>query len=181
MLNPKKIPNVIILVEGENEEGYWRAMRYLGRAKKFNLWHATDAKLNSLLRTIKGDEQIVIIADTDQVSAINNFIHSVSRIKKHCTLTPLIILQYKNFEDELCYSCTCTINDLYKHFNATGLTNLKTNINQEKQLSKKLDGINHQKSLMWSRSIQDMPIKFSNIGNLIGDYDVLMDKNIITN
>lgn len=181
MLNPKNIPNAIILVEGENEESYWRAMRYLGKAKKFNLWHATDAKLNSLLRTMKGNEQVVIIADTDQLVEINNFIHGVSRIKRHFKLPPLIIFQYKNFEDELCYSCNCTINDLYKHFNATGLTNLKTNINQEKQLSRKLDSISHQKSLMWSRSMQDMPPVFSNIRELIGNYDTLVGKNVIVN
>lgn len=184
MIKRKKLPKILVLVEGENEKSYWSAMRYLGKARKLNLWQATDANLDSLLLTVKGDEQIIVIADTDQLKEINTFVHNITRIKNHCTLVPLIILQHKNFEDELCYSCTCNINDLYKHFDATGLKNFKANINEKgkrKQLAKKLDDINHQKSLMWFRSIQNMPPVFSNIRELIGNYDTLVGKNVIVN
>lgn len=178
MLKPKKIPEIVVLIEGENEQKYWDAIRFLGKTKKFNLWQATEAKIKSLLRTIKVSSQIVVIADTDQLQEINNFIHNISSLKKHCKLAPIVILQCENFEDELCYSCNCKISHLYSHFGATGIDNLKSNINKEKHLIKKLEKIKHNSSLMWSRSGKNSQKSFDDIKNLIGNHDTLIDKGI---
>lgn len=177
MTKVKNMPKITVLVEGENELNYWRAMPFLGTPKKFNLWHAKPAKLKSLLLKIKRDEQIIIIADTDELVNLDNFNRNVIEIKKHCQLLPMVILQCKNFEDELCYSCGCKIKALYDLFGVTGLDNLKTQINQEQYLRKKLSKINHQITLMWERSKDDVE-RFKMIQGFIINHQDLIDNQI---
>lgn len=174
MVKNKNIPKITVLVEGENELNYWRSMPFLGTPKIFNLWHAKPAKLNALLRQIKSDEQIIVVADTDELINLDNFIHNISEIKKHCKLSPIILLQCQNFEEELCYSCGCKIKVLLENFNANSLDNFKTNFNKEKRIVKKLEQINHNIDLMWSRSDKEVSIKFPNIKELIFNQETLV-------
>lgn len=169
----KKLPNIRVLVEGETEEHYWRSMSFLGKLKKVNLWHAKDGVIKGLLREIGRDEQVIIIADTDVLSEYQNFIKNIKILKEHCRLPLIILLQHQNFEDELCYSCNCNINALFKHFNATGIDNFKSYFIREKRLAAKLNKINHKNDNMWARSDKEIPNVLLNLQCLIKNYDIL--------
>lgn len=153
---------ITALVEGENELTYWRKMGFLGTAKIFNLWQSKDKAMSGLLRVIQPDEQIIIIADTDVLSEQNRFIANVLQIKKHCKLKPHIIWQIRNFEDELCFSCGCTQQELFRHFDAQNIDEFKTKFNKygkqpPEKLRAKLAALNHSIEKIWMQSDRPLP------------------------
>lgn len=155
---PKNPPKILFLVEGENEDNYLRYMNFLGTRMIFNLWQATPQKMNGLLRKLLHDEQVIVIADTDVLSESQRFIGNIREIANHCRLKPIICLQIKNFEDELCFSSGCSQKDLFNHFNAQGINEFKGNFNNEKiRLPTKLNGISHDIDKIWVCSQSHLP------------------------
>lgn len=168
------MPQTTILVEGQTEIHYLRKMGFLGTPKIFNLWQAKDKKLNGLLRQTPSDEQIIIIADTDILTEENRFISNVLEINSHCSRKPHIILQQSNFEDELCFSCGCSLTQLFQHFNAAGANEFKNKFNKTNQLPNKLATCNHDIGRMWSRSGSETILSSHELDDLIKDSSVLL-------
>lgn len=175
MAKTKKLPHIKVLVEGETELNYWRSMDFLGTIKLINLWDTKPEKFKKFLIGVRHDEQIIVIADTDVLSQSNNFIQNVCIIKEHCKLTPIILLQIYNFEDELCYASTCKIKDLLSLFDVIGVDKLKNGLANEKQLARKLDKIGHNRDLMWQRSNNNIPNVLSSIRSMIKNNQILVD------
>ena len=171
-------PKITVLVEGETEENYWRSLNFLGKPKKVNLWNLPENKLNHLLISIQKNEQVIIIADTDDLKNSDKFIKNFLSIKRHCKLTPIILLQCQNLEDELCYSCSCKIKNLFECFNATGLDNFKHKFKEDRSVKVKLSKLSHYQIKMWERSCKNIPNQLKSVSECIYNHSILLEKCI---
>lgn len=178
-MNKQAISQTIVFVEGENEMTYWNKMGFIGKVKKFNFWDAQENTMQGLLRQLSKEAQVIIIADTDVLRAQERFISNVSKIKRHCIKPPALIFQNRNFEDELCFSCGCTQQELFRHFGAQNIDEFKTKFNQygkqpPEKLQAKLAGLNHSVEKMWARSSHELAILNSHeLDDLIQNNSVL--------
>lgn len=151
---------VYFLVEGETEERYIN-MQFVGKVKKVNLWNQKDVA--PLLRQIKKDDEVIIIADTDVTSNQERFVQNIAIIKKHCkNKAILLILQNKNFEDELRFSCGCTEQVLLTAFNVSGIDKFKNQFIKERMLSEKLTSLNDDIKKMWTQGEDVCPHELKN-------------------
>lgn len=97
---------VLYIAEGEIEERFIKFLTQnnfiqMGRFKKFNLTQNRLKDSDSPLTT-KIDKAICIL-DTDVISAtiFSNLIFNLKKLKEICSNCVIILIQYKNFEDEL--------------------------------------------------------------------------------
>lgn len=161
-MSKQVIPQTIVFVEGENEMTYWNKMGFIGKVKKFNFWDAQENTMQGLLRQLPKDTQVIIIADTDVLREQVRFTSNVSKIKRHCIKPPTLILQNRNFEDELCFSCGCTQQELFRHFDAQNIDEFKTKFNKygkqpPEKLRAKLAALNHSIEKIWMQSDRPLP------------------------
>lgn len=144
---------VVYFYEGETEKKLLEFLKKTeqiksGKLKKFNLW---KNRFKSIERTINGVEELFFLIDTDDVQGITNFMDNIQSLKSY---NYCLIIQYKNLEDELCYSCNKLnhkklLQDFYKIKNSD---KFKSRFNQDKNLSNTLNKNNFNFSKLWERN-----------------------------
>lgn len=153
MRQPKPPKKICILVEGENERKYLSTLYRSILVRKLNLWEQNPDKLNGKLGNIHVSAQIVVIADTDVLDNANRFIENINQINKIFDKKPIVLLQNKNFEDELIFSCKCSPRKLFNHFQASSVSEFKAKFNCDSRPCIKLSQLNHRLDQMWMQSV----------------------------
>ncbi|HFF8551740.1 TPA: hypothetical protein ACGEYE_000461 [Klebsiella variicola] len=146
----------IVLVEGETEKALFRDFKTsLGYPIKkiviANLWNVSIKKIMPALTEIS---EIVVVFDTDRIENIERFKTNISllKAKKH---TIYLFQQTRNFEDEIAKACNINNRDLYSSFcsKIVSSDNFKNEFIALHNRMPKLDGLNINKSLLWSRGL----------------------------
>ena len=114
-----KFKKVLYIAEGEIEEKF---IKYLinynfiqiGQFKKFNLMQEKLKNTSNILT--KKCDKIFAIVDTDclEEENINKLIFNLKQLKLICPMRLYLLIQNKNFEDELKYILNC--NNLCEYF-----------------------------------------------------------------
>ena len=144
-LGKKRQGNALYIGEGKIEKRFLEFLNQsdfiqLGRFKEYRLMQDKLSMSDSLLARKRS--KIFCILDTDCVEASNfsTLIHNVKMLKGICDGRVFLLIQNKNFEDELSYILDCK--NLCEQFNLPHKTHkdLKTylsqSVNYEKLISK---------------------------------------------
>jgi len=117
-----------------------------GRLRKHNLWN-TEFKLQ---RTINTNDNLFFFIDTDITSNLSIFIENIDRLKPY---NICLMVQHKNFEDELCFACNKNSKlVLYKDFyGVTSPKEFKSKFIKENSLTGKLAAHTFDYKKLWSR------------------------------
>ncbi|OSI06739.1 Uncharacterised protein [Neisseria animaloris] len=162
--------NFMILVEGETEEYFVKEI-YVGNVKKINLWQSTEKQISALLRLVNVDNSIVVvILDIDVQDKIVNLVSNLKRIRAHLKSNSKLVLliQQQNFEDELSYACSCKKQILFRCFSAVGEKEFKNKFLKERNIVRKLNQLNCNFDIFWTRGNISLPEQLSVFLNLIG-------------
>ena len=165
-------------VEGECEKNFLNSFMHAknsafiihpGRIERLN--PITSRISDTKARTIKRDTTIVFVFDTDieNISILEENIKTLNRIAYIDTKDIIFLMSVKRFEEEIVYSCK-NIHDvkgLVKLFNSQGLTALKTDFLNCKNLEDKLKQAGFDISVMWTRSVKKPFDKYTNGGKLV--------------
>jgi hypothetical protein len=141
------MPKILYIAEGEIEE---RFIKFLvqndfiqcGVFLKFNLMQNRLKDSSNILRSKK--DKICCVLDTDlvQPANISNLIFNLKKLNVICKNNTFVLVQNKNFEDELKFLLNC--NDLTKFFKLPYNTvkdlkeYLAQTVNYKKIISKKI-------------------------------------------
>ena len=149
-------------VEGECEKNFLNSFMHAknseyiihpGRIEKLN--PITSRISDTKARTIKRDTTIVFVFDTDVESTtiLEENIKTLKRIAYIDVKDIVFLMSIKRFEEEIVYSCKkiSDIKGLIKLFNSQGLTALKTDFLNCKNLEDKLKQVGFDISVMWTR------------------------------
>ena len=143
---------VVYFCEGETEEALLDSLKKsklikAGKLKKHNLWKSKF----KLQRTINKKDKIFFVIDIDDIANKDIFIENIKLLKPY---NICLIVQNKNLEDELRFSCDKVNNqDLFKSFyNTIHIGEFKKNFAQEKNLVNKLRNNNFIFEKLWSRA-----------------------------
>lgn len=122
----KNSQQLLIYVEGETEKALVSDLNVLGRISKINLW---EKPLHPLIRTLRPNQKVLVVYDTDHIQSQGNLERFVANIKLLKTYSALfgIMQQTQNLEDELVAACA-GLNDrqqLFRLFDATGANEFK--------------------------------------------------------
>ena len=143
---------VVYFYEGETEKAllfYLKKSKLIkaGKLKKHNLWKSKF----KLQRTINKKDKIFFVIDIDNIANKDIFIKNIKSLKSY---NICLIVQNKNLEDELRFSCDKANNKaLFKSFyNTIHIDEFKKNFAQEKNLANKLENNNFIFKKLWSRA-----------------------------
>jgi len=123
-----------------------------GKSDPFNLW---QDKIKSILRKLSDPKRLKIyfIVDTDIKESLSIFKENIRGLKGY---NICLIIQNKNLEDELVYSCFKNKKELFKHFDACNKDEFTSNFikkaKKEFNLKSKLKNCDFSK--LWSRNIE---------------------------
>ncbi|WP_037586305.1 hypothetical protein [Stenoxybacter acetivorans] len=143
----------IILVEGETEQAFWKVF-YQGQTKKINLWDCKEKDINNIALSVKNNDELIIIFDTDVTDNYARFLSNLKSIRQKISGNRVFLLQQnKNFEDELCKACNCKQDKLNQHFNhARSVGKFKSEFIEHfknKKLREKLEELSIDLGKMW--------------------------------
>lgn len=168
---------IYCFVEGECEKKFIedllssRQIKILLKVKKINLWMENSIKKHII--TIKKDDKIFIIFDTDTVNNQNKskFIKNLNLLIRNKNKI-VLLEQNQNFEDELCYSLNFTRLQLLKEFKADGVSEFKSRFIALTSTSNKLKCLNINWEKLWNRSViyKDIEHQINNKGVSVGNY-----------
>ena len=103
---------VLYIGEGEIEERFFDFLNQNdfiqpGRFRKFNLMQKILSSASELLK--KKMDKVYCVLDTDCIEAINfdTLIQNINLLKRICPVNIFLLIQNKNFEDELLYVLVC--------------------------------------------------------------------------
>lgn len=146
--------NVIYYYEGETEKtllNFLKNNRMIkcGKTKKFNLW---NMKIKNIVRNFPDPKksELFFIVDTDRKDKRNIFVDNIKELQFY---TFYLIIQHKNLEDELCFSCKKSDNTkLYQDFyQVRDINAFKTKFKNEGNLRSKLTKNDFDFKKLWSR------------------------------
>ena len=103
---------VLYIGEGEIEERFFDFLNQnnfirLGRFRKFNLMQEKLSGARDILKKIM--DKVYCVLDTDCIEATNfdTLIQNIKLLKRICPRNIFLLIQNKNFEDELSYVLEC--------------------------------------------------------------------------
>ena len=103
---------VLYIGEGEIEErffGFLNQNDFIqpGRFRKFNLMQTKLLRSNDLLKSFR--DKVYCVLDTDCIETTNfdTLFHNVKMLRSICSGNVFLLIQNKNFEDELSYVLEC--------------------------------------------------------------------------
>ena len=103
---------ILYIGEGEIEERFFDFLKrnnfiQLSLFKKFNLMQEKLSDSNDLLKKIK--DKVYCVLDTDCIETTNfdTLLHNVKMLRSICPRNIFLLIQNKNFEDELLYVLDC--------------------------------------------------------------------------
>ncbi|VVH65300.1 hypothetical protein BSPLISOX_1073 [uncultured Gammaproteobacteria bacterium] len=144
---------VFYFYEGETEKQLLEFLKNTkkissGKVKKFNLWKGRFRKIET---TINKDDKLFFVIDTDDVTNTDCFSENIKLLKPY---NFCLIVQHKNLEDELCFSCNKVnnkklFNDFYKVQNAD---KFKSKFCGDKGIDSTLSNNDFNFKKLWSRS-----------------------------
>jgi len=146
--------NIIYYYEGETEKKLLHFLKHNkkirhGKSKKFNLW---DMKIKNIARNFPNPKKsaLFFVVDTDKITEKDIFINNITQLR---TYNFCLIIQHKNFEDELCYSCEKNNNiQLFKDFyNVSSKDKFTSKFNKESSVKNKLMDNNFVFEKLWIR------------------------------
>lgn len=146
----------IVLVEGETEKALFKDFKsiYGYPIKKIvivNLWNVGIKKFMPSLTEVN---DIIITFDTDRIENLERFKENINLLlaKKH---NIHLFQQIENFEDELAKACGLSNRALYSSFcpKIVSSDNFKNEFIALHNRLVKLDGINLNKTSLWSRGL----------------------------
>ncbi len=147
------------LCEGETEESVLKALSIIGQVIKFNI---CEHNADKVIRRIKGNCYVIYDTDIIDNKNIARFRENVKILQQKTNLIGFL-QQTNNLEDELVRSSKVKIQDLQKHFHASGQNELKTKINKSNNLFERLQQIGFNADLMWRQAtikqLQQLSIK----------------------
>ncbi|VVH59380.1 hypothetical protein BSPCLSOX_3008, partial [uncultured Gammaproteobacteria bacterium] len=119
-----------------------------GKVRKFNLWKGRFRKIQ---RTINKDDKLFFVVDTDDVTNTECFSKNIKLLKLY---NFCLIVQHKNLEEELCFSCNKAnnkklFNDFYKVQSAD---KFKSKFCRDKGIDLTLSNNDFNFKNFWSRS-----------------------------
>lgn len=132
---------VLYIGEGEIEErffGFLNQNDFIqpGRFRKFNLMQTKLLRSNDLLKSFR--DKVYCVLDTDCIETTNfdTLFHNVKMLRSICSGNVFLLIQNKNFEDELSYVLECK--NLCEKFNLKHSTrkDLKKNLAQSVSYSR---------------------------------------------
>lgn len=143
---------VVYFYEGETEKKLLEVLKNTqrirsGKLKKFNLWK-NDFK--SIKKTIHTATELFFIVDTDDTDNTKIFESNIKSFDNPFNL----IIQVKNLEDELCYSCNKSNNkELFQDFYKVQHSDtFKSKFIKDKNLFNVLDKNNFDFLKLWENS-----------------------------
>ncbi|MBL4744284.1 MAG: hypothetical protein JKX87_06585 [Cycloclasticus sp.] len=138
--------------EGETEEKLLQLLKDKkditpGRLRKHNLW---TTEFKRIERTVNKVDQLFFFIDTDAMRNLSIFTKNITQLKPY---NIRLMVQHKNLEDELCFSCgKNSPSALFKGFyDTTSATEFKTRFNNDNSLQQKLAANNFDYKKLWSR------------------------------
>lgn len=165
-------------VEGECEKNFLNSFMHAknseyiihpGRIERLN--PITSRISDTKARTIKRDTTIVFVFDTDveSTSILEENIKTLNRIAYIDVRNIIFLMSVKRFEEEIVYSCKniSDIKGLIRLFNSQGLTALKTDFLNCKNLEDKLKQAGFDISVMWTRLAKEPFDKYPNGGKYV--------------
>ncbi len=144
---------VVYFYEGETEKKLLEFLKNTrtiksGKLKKFNLWTKSCKKL---IKTIRKGDIVIFVIDTDTMEAIDTFKKNIRLLKSY---NICLIVQHKNLEDELCFSCNKkdTITLFTDFYDTSSAEEFKTKFIKESNLEQKLTNNAFDFKKLWSRA-----------------------------
>lgn len=121
-----------------------------GKMKKFNLW---NMKIKNIVRSFPNPKssELFFIVDTDKILEKQIFINNIKILKPY---NACLIIQHKNLEDELHFSCNKSnkIKMFQDFYTCNSENKFKTDFANEKNLRQKLRDNNFDCEKLWSRN-----------------------------
>ena len=103
---------VLYIGEGEIEERFFDFLNQnnfiqLGRFRKFNLMQEKLSGASDILKKIM--DKVYCVLDTDCIEKVNfdTLVYNIGLLKRICPRNIFLLIQNKNFEDELSYVLEC--------------------------------------------------------------------------
>ena len=103
---------ILYIAEGEIEERFFDFLNQNdfiqhGRFRKFNLMQEKLLGSNDLLKKIMDKVYCVLDTDCIETTNFNTLLHNVKMLRSICPRNIFLLIQNKNFEDELSYVLEC--------------------------------------------------------------------------
>lgn len=103
---------ILYIAEGEIEERFFDFLKVSdficsGRFRKFNLMQEKLSGASDILKKLM--DRVYCVLDTDCIEATNfdTLIQNIKLLKRICPVNIFLLIQNKNFEDELSYVLEC--------------------------------------------------------------------------
>lgn len=103
---------ILYIADGEIEERFFDFLKVndficSGRFRKFNLMREKLSGASDILKKIM--DKVYCVLDTDCIEKVNfdTLVYNIGLLKRICPRNILLLIQNKNFEDELSYVLEC--------------------------------------------------------------------------
>ncbi|WP_428087593.1 hypothetical protein [Candidatus Thioglobus sp.] len=111
-------------------------------------------------KTINKTDELFFVVDTDDIKNTQIFISNIQSLKLY---NFCLIIQHKNLEDELCFTCGKANNKkLFDDFYRLSKNKFKSKFAQDENLTYTLNTNNFNFSKLWVRSDEFLPFLSSN-------------------
>jgi len=161
---------VIYFYEGETELKLLKILKNTsrikpGKLKKFSLWKGCFRKIQ---RTVNKTDELFFVVDTDDIKSITIFKENIRLLRP---FNICLIVQCKNFEDELSYACEkSNAQQLFKDFYKTsGKNDFKSKFIKESSIENKLENNNFNFNKLW--------VKNENFNNFLSKNHISINTN----